>query len=462
MAKSIFELKQQIGHSLRKAESIMSAASAAGRDMTKEESSDYEVCMTAYGTLNKELQAQENVNTIRRMVGPHGMVLVDPPTGPGANSAHPFARSRNYAAANSPEYLTSLLAYLNSHGKNVSADLMPGADAAGGFHVPYSELLTRQRVPNGSYVGPRASATLYEGTPDGGSGSTGGFAVNVPTIQQIIPLALPDLGIYDASLVMPTATALKVPQQTAFGVAALKPESSGTIASFGGQDPTLGEIELDAWMAGAIRWCSFELMQDVPTFQQFVVDDLLNAQRILEDSLFANGTGVNQPQGVYGNTGNGSGLTYELTGTASDGQVLLDALFDVTATLKGAYQANASWIMSRATGLAIKRAQMQANLFVPVATTDPDGTERILGKPVHFDVNAPGLPSATSSGVIPMLYGDFRQGYLIGVRGGDGINVKILDQPQAAQGLLGVLAYRRIDAKVRLAEAIQQVKVSHS
>ena len=142
--------------------------------------------------------------------------------------------------------------------------------------------------------------------------------------------------------------------------------------------------------------------------------------------------------------------------------MLLESLFDTAATLKAGYQANASWIMARSTGLAIRRAQMLGNLFVPVATTDPDGTERILGKPVFYDVNAPALPTATTTGVVPVLYGDFKQGYIVGVRGGSGINVKILDQPWAAQGQLGILAYRRLDGKVRRSEAIQQIKVSHS
>jgi HK97 family phage major capsid protein len=97
-----------------------------------------------------------------------------------------------------------------------------------------------------------------------------------------------------------------------------------------------------------------------------------------------------------------------------------------------------------------------------VFSVDADGTERILGKPVFYDVNAPALPTATTAGVLPILYGDFKAGYLIGVRGGAGVNVKILDQPWASQGQLGILAYRRLDARVRRSEAIQQIKVSHS
>jgi HK97 family phage major capsid protein len=93
---------------------------------------------------------------------------------------------------------------------------------------------------------------------------------------------------------------------------------------------------------------------------------------------------------------------------------------------------------------------------------DPDGTERILGRPVFFDLNAPALPTATSAGVVPILYGDFKAGYLIGVRGGAGINVKVLDQPWAAQGQLGILAYRRLDGRVRRSEAMQAITISHS
>jgi HK97 family phage major capsid protein len=192
------------------------------------------------------------------------------------------------------------------------------------------------------------------------------------------------------------------------------------------------------------------------------VDDLIKGQRILEDSLLAAGTGINQAQGVFGNTGTGTGNAYQLTGASTDGMLLLDALYDVVATLRATYQANAVWVMNRATGLAIRRAQMQANLFVPVFSVDADGTERILGKPVFYDVNAPALPTATTTGVLPILYGDLKAGYIVGVRGGAGINVKILDQPWANQGQLGILAYRRLDGRVRRSEAIQSIKVSHS
>jgi HK97 family phage major capsid protein len=273
---------------------------------------------------------------------------------------------------------------------------------------------------------------------------------------------MPDLGIFDAATVIPTSTDVKVPVQVSFGTSAIKAESNGTLATFGGTDPTLGQTLLSAYMVGALRWVSWELLQDVETFQSFIADDLIKGQRIFEDALLASGSGANQPLGVFGNTGTGTGTAYALAGTSADGLTIINALYDVTATLKATYQPNASWIMSRATALTIRKAQTQANLFVPIVNTAPDGTLTILDRPVLFDLNAPALPTSTTAGVLPILYGDFKAGYMVGVRGGAGINVKILDQPQAAQGLMGILAYRRLDGRIRISEAVQQVKFSHA
>lgn len=445
MSFKLHELKQQHKAALDKAESVITTAENAGRSsLTLAENDNMNAALAEATNLSEQIKRIEANNTLR--LGPDGSVV-----GGDTEKVNPLrlAQTRN------PEYGRALHSFLATGGKAHGPELTIGADAAGGYFVPGSDAYTRQRFANGKF------ATSYEGTM-GGSDSAGGYAISVPTAAQIVPLALPDMGVFDASTVITTTTDVKIPQQASFGTSAIKAESTGTLATFGGSDPTLGQITLTAFMAGALRWASWELLQDAEVFQQFIVDDLLKGQRILEGQLLATGTGSTQPLGVFGNTGTGTGSPYELVDSSADGQTLLNALFDVTSTLKGSYQANASWIMSRATGLAIRRAQMQANLFVPVSTIDADGTERILGKPVFYDVNAPALPTATSAGVLPILYGDFKQGYIIGVRGGAGVNVKILDQPQAAQGLLGILVYRRIDARVRRSEAIQSITVSHS
>lgn len=458
MADKLIDLKQNQKAALDKAEALLGGLSHV---MTTAENEGYITAMAEYQNVSATIKAREAQSTIRANFGtmpgfgfPNGVHgVIDAPVSAAVDPMR-------LAAARNPEYTRSLHSFMKSGGKSASAELMEGADGEGGFHIPGSEAFTRQRKANGSYV-PQSSAAMYEGA-DGSSDAAGGYAIEVLTSQLIVPLALPDMGIYDASMVIPTSNSIKIPQQLAFGTSTIKAESTGTIATFGGTDPTLAQTELQAYMVGALRFASFELLQDVKVWQEFVVSDLLAGQRILVDSLLASGTGTNQPLGVFGNTGNGSGLAYELLGTSADGAMLLNSLFDVTSTLRAAYQPNASWIMSRATGLAIRRAQMQANLFAPVATVDADGTERILGRPVFYDVNAPALPATTNAGVLPILFGDFKSAYIIGVRGGAGVNVKILDQPWASAGQVGILAYQRIDGRIRRSEAVQSVTVSHS
>jgi HK97 family phage major capsid protein len=465
MKANFAELKKQHKELLDKADGFLSAAERGGRALTHEEDQLMGSAMRQAEAIGSQIASAERFNTLR--ISNSGEFSVEGrPMGFAPNELPDGTRAMpgfamNNPALRSPEYARALHSFLTTGGKAHGEELTAGKDGNGGYYLPGSESYTRQRRANGSFV-PRIGAATYEGV-EGGSGAAGGYAVSVPTEPQIIPLALPDLGIYDAATVITTVKDIKIPLQTSFGTSVLKSESNSTIATFGGSDFSLGQVALNSYMAGALRLSSWELIQDVQAFQQFIVDDLIKGQRILEGSLLATGTGTGEAQGVFGNTGTGTGSAYELTGTASsDGLLLLQALFDVTATLKGQYQPGAAWIMSRATGLAIRRAQMQSNLYIPIATTDPDGTERILGKPVFYDVSAPSLPTATTAGVLPILYGDFKAGYIIGVRGGAGINVKILDQPWAAQGQLGVLAYRRLDGRVRLAEAIQSVKISHA
>jgi HK97 family phage major capsid protein len=452
---NLLSLKRNRMVAIDKAEAILAAAESAKRDLTVSEQENFNATMKEASSIASLITARERVNTLKpSMLMPSVDGAVSDP------AFQSFVSPVRAAQAQNPEQGRALHAFFRTGGKAHTDELLTLADGEGGYRIPGSEAYTRQRAANGSFL--KIMAATYEGTPDGGSDAAGGYAVSVPTVQQVVPLALPDLGIYDASMVIPTVSAVKIPVQASFGTSAIKAESTGTIATFGGTDPTLGQIELDAYMVGAVRIASWELLQDVAMWQEFIVDDLLKGHRILEDSLLATGTGSNQPTGVFGNTGTGTGSAYELLGTSADSQTLLDSLFDVTSTLKGAYQANASWIMSRATALTIRRAQMQTNLFAPVATVDADGTERILGRPVFYDVNSPSLPTATSSGVPAILFGDFKQGFVVGVRGGAGINVKILDQPLAMQGQLAILAYRRIDSKVRRSEAIQAITISHS
>jgi HK97 family phage major capsid protein len=137
--------------------------------------------------------------------------------------------------------------------------------------------------------------------------------------------------------------------------------------------------------------------------------------------------------------------------------VSIVGILSLIATLKEAYQANASFLMARPTSIVLRKAQMMSNLFFQ-AFTSVGGQDYLFGYPVNYSSSMP----AAIRGNAPVVFGDFKRGYLIGDRGGSGINVKVLDQPLASQGLLQLLAYRRTDGRVRRPEALQQYNISAS
>jgi len=391
------ELLQERAHALGKADAIIKAAETANRQLTEAESRDCDLFLGVVKTLNPRIAEIEKKNTFRGMF-PTGAVIVD--------------GGRQYTAPANPtplaaDYPAAFFNYIASGGQKIEAALYEGSSPAGGYVVPL--------------------------TVD----------------ENIVPLAPPDQGVRLVASVIPTVMDIKIPRKGAFGVAAAKAESGGSSNSFAETDPTLEQFTLSAFMVGIKETISWELAQDVPTFQQFAVTDMIQAQQIFEGNKYVNGSGSGEPQGLIGNTGVG------VTGEVADGSgnlLSIDATFDVMGTLKTPYFANASWLMARATAVELRKAQKQANLFEPVFTR-VGNQDYLHGFPVVYDSNMP----AIAAGATPVLFGDFKQGYVIGDRGGSGINVKVLDQVQAIQGQIVLLAYRRSDGRVRRSEAIQAI-----
>ena len=434
---TLLELKTQQQEALNKADAALKTAEAAARPMNASEQEQYNNAMGDFRAIGVTVKAKEELANLH-LLNPAQMLAGVHPEAEGADAefaAHLRGSRRTFSKA----YFNAFAQMAKARGAvtpALAAALAAGYDAEGG------------------YAFPALNAALSEGTT-----TAGGFAVPVTVDQQIVPLAPPVIGVETIATVIPTSMDVKFPRKTAHGTATYKAES----AAFGGADPTIDQFTLSAYMVGHSEAASWELLQDVVAFQSFMTDDILLSIATLKENYYVNGTGTNQPQGLIGNTGTGTGAAYAVTGTpATDSAALLLATFDVLGTISPVYDAGASWLMQRATSVAIRKAQMQTNLFAPVYFTDGAGKDYLHGRPVTFSGAMPLLPTATTTGVSPILFGDFKRGYLIGHRGGSGVNVKILDQIQALNGQLVILGYQRVDARVRRSEAIQQISFSHS
>jgi HK97 family phage major capsid protein len=397
---NLMELKQQHKFALDKAESILGAGKA---ELTDAESRDINMCMREAQTIRGQIEKIEKQNTITSMFqkgpGKNAVLLVDG----GRRYTKPLQKEL------SAEYANDFFDYIASNGTKASAALYEGADGSGGYAVP------------------------------------------ITVDDQIVPLAPQEMAVRRLATVIPTAMDIKLPQKQSFGTTSAKAE----LASFSENEPSLAQIVLSAFMAGNTEEVSWELAQDVPSFQAFCVDDLVLAQQMFEENWYCNGTGTGQPQGLFTGGAVGAGVVEE---PDSNGNLVsINATLDVQGALNAIYHPGASWLMSRATSIGIRKAQVETNLFNPVWTR-VGNQDYLHGYPVQFSAYAP----VAARGATPVLFGDFKRGYVIGDRGGSGINVKVLDQPLATQGILVLLAYRRTDGRVRRSEAIQGITIAAS
>ena len=281
------------------------------------------------------------------------------------------------------------------------------------------------------------NAALYEG-----SSPLGGYAVPVEVDGKIVPLAPNDYAVRQLSLVIPTTKDLKLPIEASIATAAAKAEGDGTGSNiFGKSDPSFTQKTLSAFMTGDTVETSWEIAQDVVAMLSFVTDDLTRAVQTYEEDKFLNGSGSGEPEGI---------LTVADVGVAHSA-VDLSHILDLIGSLKEAYLLNASFLMARSTATAIRKSQVGANLYEPVWTRE-NGQDFLYGYPVRYSSSMPTSGQLSS----PIVFGDFRQGYLIGDRGGSAIEVKVLDQIKAVEGIIPLLGYRRTDGRVRRTEALKR------
>lgn len=408
---NLIEIKKQRAEASDAADNIIQSAALAGRALSPQETAQVRENLTKAGRLEGEITERESKSTIRTAF-PSGLDLLTP----GRSSAQ---RQSSAPIGNNPlempiqvfaaDYNDAYATWIRSGGKKMEAALYEGSNVAGGFAVP----------------------TITDG--------------------QVVPLAPQEMAVRRIARVIPTTNDLKVPVKATFGTAAIKSESGASSNTFTDSDPTISQFELTSFMVGRQTSASWELLQDVAQFSAFIVEDLVLSLQLYEESQFINGTGSGEPQGLIGNTGAG------VTGVANTGSDLLDSTYDVQASLNAAYHGNASFLMARSTGVALRKAQKQANLFEPVFTRS-GGQDYLHGYPVNYSASMPTMAASAT----PVLFGDFNAGYIIGDRGGAGISIKFLDQIRAVSGQLVLLAYRRTDGRVRRSEAIQAITIAAS
>ena len=167
-----------------------------------------------------------------------------------------------------------------------------------------------------------------------------------------------------------------------------------------------------------------------------------------EGSAFVSGNSVGRPQGILSNSSVGN--------TAGpDDAIDANSLIAVAHTVKAEYARNGTFVMNRSTLAALRKLQDGAGQYVFQPGLYQMGVgSSVLGHPIVEATDMPDIGDGTK----PIIFGDFRRGYLIV----DRTSLSIMRDPftQATSGNVRYIARRRVGGQVILPEALATITVA--
>ena len=127
--------------------------------------------------------------------------------------------------------------------------------------------------------------------------------------------------------------------------------------------------------------------------------------------------------------------------------VTADELIDLQEAVPDKYQANAVWLMNKATRKAIRKLKDgQGNYLLQKDFTAKWGYT-LLDKPVYVSDNIPAL----GAGKVGVIYGDLSG---LAVKQVEVASAQVLQEKYATQHAIGVVAWGEVDAKIENAQKI--------
>lgn len=284
---------------------------------------------------------------------------------------------------------------------------------------------------------PEMKNALQEGTD-----SEGGYLVPDEFEKQLITGLKENTVIRAHAHVITTSGGLhKIPVVASHGSASWIDEEG----AFTDSDDVFGQVQLDAHKVGTIIKVSEELLNDSAfDLENYIAEEFTRRIGDKEEEAFLTGNGTGKPTGILNATGGGQvGVT-----TASATAITADELIDLYYSLKAPYRKNAIWVLNDSTVKAIRKLKdLSGNYLLQPAIKDGE-VSTLLGRPYFTSAYAPEI----AAGAKTILFGDLSY-YWIGDR--QGISFKRLNERYADNGQIGFLAFKRLDGKTVLPEAIK-------
>lgn len=225
--------------------------------------------------------------------------------------------------------------------------------------------------------------------------------------------------------------------------------------------PQIGQLSIKVHKMATKPRISTEALEDpIRNLEAWLQNKVSDKFGRFESTYFVSGTGVSQPKGILSYDAWASAGVYERgkveqVNSGSSGAFTADGLVDLQNALLEPYQANATWLLRRASYASILKLKGTSQYhFLGFQPSERQGVVQmtILGRPVVYASDMPG----TGADALAAVYGDFRAGYKIVDRAG----IQILRDPYSVDGFVVYKVYKRVGGAVQNYDALKIQKLA--
>lgn len=303
-------------------------------------------------------------------------------------------------------------------------------------------ILAKDLLSGRSDFGPEETKALIVGND-----TAGGYLAPLEFVNQLI-----DVNLVELSPIRPLCGRRQTSRQ---GIEMPTLESH-TEAAWVGETQTRAEQRNPAFGKREIR--ANEQLAKVLVSQQDLEDSVFDVEAMLrqefamqfgvsENIAFLSGDGANKPFGMLSHTG------LENITTTTAGELTDTAILDVQTELKSYYMANARYVFGRTTLRAIRNMKDGNGAYLWQPSYQAGVPMLVAGFPYTVAVDMPAIATGTK----PVLFGDFRQGYLIV----DRLEMQVQTDPYSSMesGMIRFVGRRRVGGSVVVPEALCTITI---
>lgn len=393
------ELRQDRFKLVKDARAILDAAGE--RDLTAEEEHKYEALMADVDAIGEKVEAAEKREKQAKTLDGI-MSEMDRPVKEGIK---PNPDTRDNA-----EYSKSWRSYLTGESRALQMD----KDASGGYMIAPQQFVSNLIKAVDDLTFMRSLSTIY----------------SVPNAQSLGAPAL------DNDPADPTWT-------------------SEILVGSEDSTMTFGKRELFPHPLAQYIKISKKAVRSSMDIERLVMERLAYKIAVVEENAFLNGSGSNQPLGIF-TAGTDSGITTSRdvsTGNTSTA-IGADGLIEAKYTLKANYWPRARWIFHRDAVKAIRKLKDGEGQYMWRAGLAADRGDTILDVPVVMSEYA---PNTFTTGLYVGIIGDFKNYWIADALD---MTIQVLTELYAATNQNGYISRKEVDGMPVLEEAFARVTLA--